>query len=95
MSDENRCAWPIEGKAGDIKLHLLAREGVKRRERFIEQKNIRILNPRPANRDALAHATRKLERAFCFEFGEPHAFEQRARLGFVGPGVLAAQFERQ
>ncbi len=59
-------------------------ERVERAERLVHQELGRIVDQRPADRDALAHAAGQLVRILVLEAGEPDRGEQRARAPLGG-----------
>ena len=60
-------------------VHLVARDGVERAERLIHQQDLRVVDQRAADGDALAHASGKLAGLVVFEAAEPDHGEQLQR----------------
>ena len=54
----------------DLAAHLHAQLGIEIRERLVEQERLRLLDDRPADRDALALAARKLRGPPLQEMGD-------------------------
>src|ERR1700704_1259177 len=54
-------------KSSSRLIHLIARNGIERAERLVHQQELRVVDERPADRDALAHPARQLMRLLVRE----------------------------
>ena len=64
----------------DLDAHLLAHVGVKRRQRLVEQKHLRLEDDGAGQRDALLLAAGKLRGQFLLAAGQPHHGKRLADL---------------
>ncbi len=78
-----------------LEAELLARHGVKRRERLVHQQHRRVMNERAADRNALLHAAGKFARIALFEAAEPDELDQLERALARFALVEAKDFSRQ
>ena len=79
------CVTSDDGRAGalpqleQLVVEALARQGIERAERLVEQQDLRVADERARDRHALAHAARQLVRIRLGEVGDADELEQLAR----------------
>ncbi len=88
----------LAGAAPDLKqrvLHRFAGQRVKRAERLVHQQQLRVVDQRAADRDALLHAAGQLARVFVLEAGEAGHGQQFAGAGAVVGLAVTEHLHRQ
>ena len=94
MGDEQRGGLCARQNLQQLDLHEFAGLGVERRERLVEQKELRLHDQRARDIDALAHPAGKLVRVVIGKTGEADQFDQGQRpLPALGLGEPALQVE--
>ena len=78
VGDEQRRQRQVAEHVLQLAAHDRARVGVERRQRLVEQQDLRVARQRAGDRDALALAARQRARALVGEVADAQALEQRA-----------------
>ena len=79
MSDEQDGLATLHPDALQFGVHLLARQRIQGAEGLVHQQQVRVVNQRTAETDALLHAARKLMRICIFKALEPDELDQLLR----------------
>ena len=77
MGDEDDRLAQLAPQREQIVVEAEARDLVERRERLVHQKNIRIGDERPRQRDPHLHAAGQFAREGVGKFGEPDLCQRR------------------
>jgi hypothetical protein len=94
MGDEQRGSLGAREDLQQFHLHEFARLRVERRERLVEQQELRLHRERARDIDALAHAAGELVRIVLGKAAQPDELDQRARpLPALGLGEPTLQVE--
>src|SRR4051812_25230233 len=95
VGDEHHGGLRVRADLEEQVVHLHAGELVERAERFVHQKQGRLVHQRPAKGNALLHAAGKLVRACAVEAFEPNHAQQLER-ACARAGIAAAEdFHRE
>ena len=95
VRDEDDGARALQPQLLKLRVERLAREGVERAERLVQQQHRRVADERPRQRRALRHAARQLARPKC---GGTRQADALQRLGCARPTLLGrhpGQLQRQ
>ena len=95
VGDEQHGRVPFAHQRLEIEHELVPGQGIERAERLVHEEVIGIVNERAADRDALAHAARKLVRISGLEAAEPHRCQEFAGARFRFFAVHLARFRLQ
>ena len=95
MRDEQYRLAALHPDALQLGVHLLPRQGVERAERLVHEQQIRIVDERAAEADALLHPAGQLVRVCVFEPIQPDELDQFLRGRSIILDIQAADFDLQ